>query len=192
MAKEGGGRGGRAGARDGREGRGEGGGEGRRRTGGGCAADEDVRAGGGPAADASVIMVRSGRWTRRMVPCRTGAPPPTIREFGAGAALVALPKTRTRGGARKGRLSARSGVRASVRSTSPTSGAGRDAPGRLIPAAGCENASSKEPRRRRLAARRHVATPARFIVPGGLRHLEKITEIFVGAWRHRRVRGRRR
>ena len=126
------------------------------------------------AADASVIMVRSGRWTRRMVPCRTGAPPPTIREFGAGAALVALPKTRTRGGARKGRLSARSGVRASVRSTSPTSGAGRDAPGRLIPAAGCENASSKEPRRRRLAARRHVATLLELIVPGGLRHLEKI------------------
>ena len=135
-------------------------------------------------------MVRSGRWTRRMVPCRTGAPPPTIREFGAGAALVALPKTRTRGGARKGRLSARSGVRASVRSTSPTSGAGRDAPGRLIPAAGCENASSKEPRRRRLAARRHVATLLELIVPWGTSPPGKNSPgIFVGAWRHRRVRG---
>ena len=45
-------------------------------------------------------MVRSGRWTRRMVPCRTGAPPPTIREFGAGAALVALPNADARGRAK--------------------------------------------------------------------------------------------
>ena len=36
------------------------------------------------AADASVIMVRSGRWTRRMVPCRTGAPPPTISRVWGG------------------------------------------------------------------------------------------------------------